>query len=192
MASEVDICNRALQKLGAATIVDFNEESVEARECSACYETLRDAELRSHVWNFSIARAELAADSSATGPEWGRARSYQLPSDFLRLADDYPEDVSNDKDWIIEGRKILSDDSDPIYIRYVKKVTDPEEMDVMFREVLAARIAKELCERLTQSNTKMAALNDDYRYWVKEAKRVNAFEQQSAEPQEDTWITARF
>lgn len=189
MASSTEICNRALQKLGAARITELTQDTVSARACNVCYEILRDAELRAHPWNFSVKRAELAA--SATEPEWGRANEFPLPSDFLRLLPDYPEDNRNTKDWQIEGQSILSDDDDPIYIRYVYRVTDVSIMDPLFREALSCRIAIELCESLTQSNTKKDGLRADYERSIREARRANAFENVPAIPAEDSWITAR-
>jgi hypothetical protein len=189
MASSVEICNRALQKLGAKRIVSLSDDSVNARACNTAYEPCKLSLLRSHFWNFSITRAELAADSPA--PDWGRANAYPLPSDFIKLAPDYSEDNSNSKDWQIEGRKILSDDADPIYIRYVYDVTDPNEMDSLFREALSSLIAVELCEELTQSNTKLASLKESYKDIIKEARKANAFENVSATPPEDEWISVR-
>ena len=46
MASVVQISNRALQKLGAKSIVSLTEDSVNARAANLCYEDLRRAELR--------------------------------------------------------------------------------------------------------------------------------------------------
>lgn len=189
MASEVDICNRALQKLGAKRITSLTDDSVNARACNSAYEIVRDAELRSHPWNFAIARAELAAD--ATAPAWGRANAYQLPSDFLRLMPDYPEDNSLSKDWVIEKNKILSDDTDPIYIRYIYRVEDTSLFDALFIDALATKIALELCEELTQSNTKKEILKADYIDTIRRAKRANAIESISAQPPEDEWVTVR-
>lgn len=189
MASEVGICNRALQKLGAKRITDLTDDNVNARACNAAYEAVRDALLEDHFWNFAIERAELAAD--ATAPAWGRANAYQLPSNFICLAPNYPEDNFNSKDWIIEGQKIITDDADPIYIRYVKRVTDPNFMTSLFREALSTKLAFELCEELTQSNTKKAQLEKDFSMIIARAKRSNAFQQVSQQPPEDTWVTVR-
>jgi hypothetical protein len=189
MASVVQICNRALQKLGSKRITDIEEDSVEARSCNVLYEDLRDAELRAHPWNFAIARSEIAADSET--PDWGRANSFTLPADFLFLLEDYPEDNSLIKDWQIEGRKILTDDDAPIQIRYIKIVTDPNEMDPLFREALATKMAIELCEELTQSNTKKEGLKDDYKEIISQARKRNAIENVAAEPPTDIWLTAR-
>lgn len=152
MASETSICNRALQKLGAARISSLTENSNNARSCNACYEELRDDELSKYAWSFAIDRVELAADVAE--PAFGKARSFTLPADFLRVLAPYPEMDINDRDWTIEGNKIYTNDSDPLPLRYIKRVTNVGEMSVYFREALAARIATELCEEITQSNTK--------------------------------------
>lgn len=189
MASEVEICNRALQKLGARRINTLTEDSVNARACNAAYTELRDAELRAHTWNFAIERASLAAD--ATAPAWGRANSFTLPSDYIKLADPYPEDNENSRDWQVEGGKILTDESAPLYIRYVKRATDANAMDPLFREALASKLAVELCEAVTQSNTKKQAAMEGYVQAIRQAKKANAIEGVPAQPAEDSWITVR-
>jgi hypothetical protein len=65
--SVVEICNRALQKLGAARITSLTQDTPNARSCNVAYNVLRKAELRSHPWSFAIKRAELAADASKLG-----------------------------------------------------------------------------------------------------------------------------
>ncbi|HMX98855.1 MAG TPA: hypothetical protein PK473_03025 [Nitrosomonas sp.] len=189
MASETGICNRALQKLGAKRITSLTQDTANARACNVAYVPVRDSELRAHPWNFSIKRATLAADSAA--PSWGRARSFQIPSDFIRLLPPYPEDNLNNLDWQIEGQKIMTDDTDPLYIRYVSRITDPNEMDALFQEALSTRLALELCEEITQSNTKKAALEEEYKRIIREARKLNAFENPSSQPPDDEWITVR-
>jgi hypothetical protein len=189
MASSVDICNRALQKLGAKRITSLSEASTNARSCNACYETIRDAELRKHPWNFAIKIVALAADSSA--PAWGRANAFQLPADFIRLMNDYPEDNLNNKDWVVQGGKIYTDDSAPLYVRYISRIEDTTLFDALFIESLASKMAFEMAEELTQSNTKKEAARADYNEAIKDARRANAFDNVSAEPPEDNWITAR-
>ncbi len=79
MPSVVDICNEAMDLLGAATITALTENSKEARLCNRRFSTVRDATLRSHSWNCAIARADLAADSTA--PSFGFANQFPLPTD---------------------------------------------------------------------------------------------------------------
>lgn len=189
MASEVGICNRALQKLGAKRITSLTENSVNARACNTAYEAVRDALYEDHDWVFAIKRFEIAED--ATAPDWGKAHAYTLPSDFIRLSNDYPEDNLNSKDWEIEGQKIYTDDTSPIYIRYVARITDPNVMSSLFREYFATVLAFELCEEITQSNTKKAQLEKDVRMLEMKAKKSNAFQRIAQTPPEDEWITVR-
>ena len=51
MASVVDICNSALNLLGASTISALTEDSKNARLCNQRYENIRNRMFRSHAWN---------------------------------------------------------------------------------------------------------------------------------------------
>jgi hypothetical protein len=204
--TSTDICNRALQKLGAKRIATLSESSVSARAVNLAYDIVRKSELRKRVWNFSIERDSLAADSPV--PTWGRQNSFTLPSDFIRLAESYPEDLTSDsnaigvsvaftatftgqKDWVIEQAKILTNDTAPLQIRYVMDVTDTTLFDPIFSEALSTAIAFEICEELTQSNTKKAALGQAYLALIEEAKLANSIEVAPADPPPDTWLAAR-
>jgi hypothetical protein len=199
MASEVDICNRALQKLGAKRIVSLTEDSRNARECNASYEILRDEELSAHPWSFARARAQLAAD--AVSPAFGYANQFPKPVDFLSFS--FPmEPPTQDgagvpsgpfrKDWQIEGDKILTNDSAPLDVVYTRQIKDTTLFHPMFVEALASRLALELNEKINQSNTKRAALQFQYDDAVARARKVNAIDRPAQIPPEDTWVTARF
>lgn len=187
MASEVEICNRALQRLGAGRITSLDGGNKESRECLVAYAPLRDFLLRSHPWSFAIQRAALAADADAPIGDDAPDAQYTWPTDALRIL--LPKSAS--LDWIIEGRKILTSDAAPLYVRYVARITDPNTMDPMFREALSCLIAFEICEPLTQSNSKKAGLKDDLRDIVSEARRTNAIEKPPVESADGSWDTER-
>ena len=189
MASVTEICNRALQKLGAKRITSIDENSTAAIELRTAYEPIRDACLMEHRWGFAIQRAEIAADSPT--PDWGRENAFSLPADCLLVIPPYPESDYNDRDWVIENRKIITNESAPLYLRYIKKVVDPNEMDVLFREAFATKLAFELCEKLTQSNTKKESLRLDYEQVITTAKKQSAIQSVPIVPVEDTWVTVR-
>jgi hypothetical protein len=195
MSSETEICNRALQKLGDGRIVSLTQDSANARSCNVAYAPIRDAELRAHPWSFSIKRAQLPALTSE--PLFYFDNEFQLPSDFLRLLPRDRFDNLADLDWTIEGRILRTNDAAPLNIRYVSQVTDPNEMDALFREALSSKIAYELCEEITQSNTKKGSIGTqsglawDYVLIIREARRVNAIEKTAEDLPEDSWITAR-
>lgn len=189
MASVVEICNRALQKLGAKRITSIGEDSINARACNVAYGPVRLALLRSHTWSCALARVQLAANS--TEPLFGKAYSYPLPSNYLRLMPPDPEYNSNSHDWQIEGRDILTNDSAPLDVRYICDLEDANVMDALFREALSAKLAVELCEELSQSNSKKESLKDDFKDVIRDAKRVNAILNISAKPPVSEWITVR-
>ena len=189
MASVVEIYNRALQKVGAKRVVSVDENSNSARACTACYESLRDAELTDHRWAFAIKRANLAADSTA--PEFGRETSFTLPADCLRIIPPYPEMDNFDRDWVIENGKILTNDSAPLYIRYIARITDPNQMDATFREALSARMSFEMVEELTQSPGKKEALRQDYKDAIAKARKTSAIQSVPIVGVEDSWIAKR-
>lgn len=187
-ASEVAICNVALQKLGETRITALTQDHPVARDCNACYEAMRELELRKHRWRFAIERASLAADS--TEPAFGYDNRFLLPSDCLRVIEPDP-DQNDNKDWQIEGRYILTDWEAPLEIRYIKNVTDVSQHDALFDEVLACRIAIQLCEVRTQSQSKKEDVKQQYRDALSEARRVNAMESIPQEAETDDWLTAR-
>ena len=53
MASTVDICNGALNQLGATTILSLTEDSKNARLCNSRYTQVRDGLFRINEYNFS-------------------------------------------------------------------------------------------------------------------------------------------
>lgn len=189
MATDIDICNVALQKLGAGRITSLSDNTAAARACAVSYPHCVEAELRANPWRFAIKRASLAED--AVAPDWGKASSYTLPSDFLKILRPYPEDNSLEIDYEIEGKKIYSDLSSPLNIRYVAFITDTSLMDALFRDAVACRMALQMCEALTQSNTKKAAISAEYKDSISVAKKSNAFDSIPQQPPEDSWLSVR-
>lgn len=181
----VDCCNSALQRVGATTILSLSDNSPEARACSVAYDSNRRDELRKHRWNFSITRAVLAPD--ATAPAFDYKYAFTLPSDCLRVL----RPKTSNLDWQIEGRKILTNDGDTLYLRYIKDVEDAALWDSSFYNVVAAALAIDIVERLTQSNVKKSALSDEYKETVKAAKRVDAFESGPEDAADDDWWIVR-
>ena len=187
--SEVSLCNLALQKLGAARIVALTENSRNAKSVNACYESQRNNELRKHLWNFARKRVSLAASSVA--PAFMYTSAFPLPSDFLRLI----KPARLGLDWHIEqhdgGVAILTNDGAPLEVRYLAIVTNPALFDPCFVEMLACKIAWHCCEDLTQSNTKKAALMEEYMQHRAEARKTNAFELPKNPEPVDEWLVAR-
>jgi hypothetical protein len=198
MSSSVDIANLALTLMGAERITSFDDENARARAMRANYDMIRQAELRANNWCFAMERASLAA--LATVPLWGFGAQYQLPVDCLRVVqvseswvglvlEDYI--TSDTADYSIEGRKILTNMSAPLPIRYVKDVTDATQFDAVFVTAFAHRMAIVCCEGITQSTSKKQSLETEYLAVIGLANRVNAFEKPPQAQPDNSWIMAR-
>lgn len=182
----IDCCNSALQRVGATTIMNLSDNSPEARACSVAFDSNRRDELRKHNWNFAIARTVLAPDAIA--PAFDYDYQFTLPSNCLRVL----RPSTYELDWKIEGRKILTNDGDVLYLTYIQDVEDAAQWDPSFYNVIAAALAVDICERLTQSNTKKQLLMEEYRLAVNMARRVDAFEAGPTDPADDGWWMARY
>jgi hypothetical protein len=187
MASETDIANLALSKLGdAATITTLSEETEPARAIRAVFALMRQAVLRAHPWNFAMARAALPA--LATPPAFGYARAFALPEapPLLRLWR-----VVDSDDYTVEGRTILTDASAPLAIIYIADVADSGRFDALFTEALACRIAAQVARRLTGSTELRTQLLAEYRDALAEARRIDGQETPPSDVSDDDWWLAR-
>ncbi len=194
MTSAVDIANSALNNIGASTINSLTEDSVAARIVNQRYVFVRDAVFRSHPWNCLVRRASLAQNSTA--PTWGYTYAYNLPTDpywlrVLRLE-------KLDLDYKVEGRTIVSDEQ-TMKIKFIARVTDPNEYDTLLVESIAARLAADICYGITNSNALVANMVALYESKLKEARFVDATEGQPGVEgadlgvlQADTFINSRY
>jgi hypothetical protein len=198
--SQTDICNSALQRVGAATIMNIGDNTREARACMVAYESNRKAELRKHKWRFALKRVVLAPD--AKKPEFGYAYAFTLPTDCLRVC--LPASTPW-LDWELEGDKILtnfgespslvgkpsSGASPALNLQYIWDVKDPVLFDSLFYDVFCLSLAADICEAITQSTSKRQAIEQDYADAVLAAAKARAFETLPQEPPVDTWVLAR-
>ena len=198
MASQVQICNLALKKLGENAIISINDDTEEAEALRLIYSLVLENELRIHNWNFSIKRTTLAALADA--PAFGYEKQFALPSDFLRAIQvgehfvcenlkDYVTDTS--LYYTIEGNRILCDEAAPLKFRYVRKDINEDEFDAAFVMACANRLAFELAEDSTQSNSKRQLAAQAYRDSLISAVDAGAVEIPAKRIQDDSWTLAR-
>lgn len=195
MSSQVEICNQALTKLGAARITSLLDPTKQAQALNAIWEVKRDAELTAAPWSFAIRRALLPA--SSTAPAFGWAYAYPLPADFLRLVqvgDSFVwYDSGNGEQYggplfEVEGGAVLSNEASPLSIRYVSRVTNAGLYPALFVEALACRLAAETCEALTQNASKRQAAWQERQQALREALRANAIERPPQQVPPSGWV----
>ena len=172
MASTVEICNGALNQLGATTILSLTEDSKNARLCNSRYTQVRDGVFRSHPWNCLQKRVELAADTTA--PAWGFKVSFTLPSDCLRLL----RILDYESNYKVEGRKILSNTSG-MKILYVARITDPNQYDELLRETLSASLGADIAFAITSNNQTAQNMYTLFQDKLRDARFVDSTEGQN-------------
>jgi len=176
MASIVQICNSALNQLGASSITALTDDSKNARLCNERYTTVRDAVFRAHPWNCLVKRVQLAQDTAT--PAWGFTYQYTLPADCLRILGikDY------NSDYKVEGRKLLIDESS-VYLIYLAQITDVNELDVLLRETISAHLAQDIAYAITANLQVSKLMAEKYQAKLSEARHTDASEGYNTNPE---------
>ncbi len=153
MASVVNMCNSALNLLGASTIAALTDDTKNARLCNQRYEPVRNRVFRSHAWNCLHKRVQLAQNSTAPIVEYDHA--YALPSDCLRVLKIHngtTDSIASALDYKLEGRNIVTD-IDTVFVIYIALDTDPNNYDTYLRESISHQLAADLCYAITNNAT---------------------------------------
>ncbi len=79
----------------------------------------------------------------------------------------------------------------PLNVRCVMDIEEVPLFSASFIEALACKMAWEMCEQLTQSNTKKQDCKDQYKAAISEARKQNAIQKVPQQIVEDSWITVR-
>ena len=171
MASVVDICNSALNQLGANNIISLTEDSKNARILNQRYEYVRDSVFRAHPWNCLVTRVKLSPDTAS--PAFGFDNQFTLPTDpyCLRVL------TLDDSDLIfrVEGRKILCNE-DVINLKYIGRIVDPNQYDLNLIETLSAALAADTAYAIVGSTSLASSMISIYDKKLSEARFIDATE----------------
>ena len=196
MASIVDICNSALNQIGASNIIDLTEDSKAARICNQRFAFVRDSVFRAPPWNCLTTRASISPDAET--PAFEFSQQFTLPTDpfclrVLQLSD-------TDILYKIEGRKLLCNES-TIEMIYIGRVLDGNQYDLLLTETIAAALAADLAYPLVGSSALTSNMYSLYQNKLTEARFVDATEDNdintsvisdSRTVAADTFINSRF
>jgi len=191
MASVVDICNSGLNLLGASTITALTDDSKNARLCNQRYEPIRDRIFRSHAWNCLTKRVQLASDSDAPVVEY--TNQYTLPADCLRVLKIHTgatDSIESDIDYVVEGRKIKTDEG-TVYLVYIAKITDPNEYDSYLQEAISAALAADIAYAITNNATLANNYQTTADERLREARFIDATENALGTVESNEFVDAR-
>lgn len=184
MANKINICNNALDHLGANPIESFADGTKAADLCSRHYNKERKILLRTFVWNHAIKRVVLTSNGNT--PEFGLGYEFDIPSDCIRTWKlENPYIV-----WKEENGKILAN-TDTLNLFYVYDADDVDSMSETFQNALEYKLASVLSYPLIQSNTVQAT---QYGLYKEEIKDMRTLESQIGTPESanDTyWADSR-
>jgi len=189
MASAVQICNMALQRVGSPAITALDQGNKAANLCQTYFETLRDEVLAAHDWGFARKRRQLALLSETAVGRW--TYTYQMPVDCLKPRFVESSLGTQDTKFRVEGSTILCNEEDIVLV-YTARITDTTKFSTDFIKALWTRIAAELAHPLTGSNTKGEGMWKLYYIALKEAETEDSrSDKDEVTEQLDSWLAAR-
>lgn len=161
MASKVQLCNRALLRLGAARITSLTDGTQEATLCNLLFNDIADEVMSSGSWSACIRRASLNATS--TDPTYGYDYEFQLPTNpvCLRVLSTEDEEENEYEEYAIEGDKLLSD-ALLVNIKYIARITDTQSYGTLLSNCIVSRLAAELAYPITGQAKVMQSLMEQY------------------------------
>jgi hypothetical protein len=183
--TDTSICNGALIKLGAQTILSLDDANDTARRLKVIYPRSRDKLLASHPWNFATKRAVLAEDP--TPPSFDFSHRFALPPDCLRV---YGTDLPQPQEWAVEDGFLLCN-SDMVSIKYIFRQEDTSKYSATFADCLSSLVAFDAAYGITQSASLKEAMNKYFKDDLAVARSFNGQEGAGDRVYADSWLNSR-
>ena len=180
--NRVSIANLALSNLGEAPIQNLSDDNARARICNSRIDDVIRACLRMHDWNSAMKRIAL---TSIGEPLFGFNKTFQLPSDFIKIIEVWP--ISR---FRIQGDTLLSNE-DTINILYVAEPTDVNTLDVLLGEAIALKLAVEISETLTGKDGLKERMMQKWVMALQEARSANSKDKTPEHREDSTFWNAR-
>lgn len=193
--SQTEICNQALSRIGAKTIMSVNDDdSKSAAACLNLWDATVTEVARMGEWRCLRKRTTLTRLAAAPAFEW--LYQYQLPADLITVLKlngvDYhgqPEDY-----WEIEGNVLLTDATEAM-LCYVAYVEDTMEWDSLFTNSIIVLLAAKLSVPIRQDEQMMIALMNEYQRILGSARMRDGNERKKHRYDPTTlssWVNSRY
>ncbi|MDF1719600.1 MAG: hypothetical protein P1U65_02900 [Minwuia sp.] len=173
--NSVQLCARALLKIGAQPITSFEENTAEAEISSLLYDICRDALLSAHPWSFASAQDRLARLDEAPQADFDHA--FALPSDFLRVlsAGHGASGRGRGISYRIQEQR-LHTNAESLMLTYIFR-PDESAFPAFFNQALICRLAAEFCLPLTENTSRTDMFNKAAEIEFARARGIDAQQQ---------------
>lgn len=170
LLSKIDICSKALLKVGANSISSFEEASSEAEIAAGFYEITKQSLLSSHPWSFATTVSRLP--KMQENPLFGYKNVYALPLDMLRIISAGTNTREHSVDYKIYGKRIYSN-VDELALSYIFDA-DESLFPAFFTTVLVAKLASEFSVAFFDSSSKSNFLENIAESEYRKAKLIDS------------------
>lgn len=187
MYTDVQICNLALRKIGAAPIMALNADTKASEACKEHFPLVRDILIGSHPWNFATKRVSLPL--AANKPAYGWDNAYHFPADLIRVLDvgEHPTEEA----FTVENRQILCNIPPPLPVRYIFRVPTSAAFPPRFVDAFAFRLAAELAYYLASNASLAEQMIQQADASLARARLHDAQEGTPEQPAEGSWLRSR-
>lgn len=129
-----------------------------AKAAALWYDDARREALSETIWDFALKRVAISASAA---PAFGWSASYQLPSDYVRIATigDETNPLTGDE-YTIENGFILCNESAPLNVRYVYDVQDIAKFSPKFLIAFSKKLSSYIAHAVTGSLNMAAGLSE--------------------------------
>lgn len=216
-SAAADICNLALTHLGQSKIASLNDNSENARKCNLIFGNCAKEVLREAWWNFSTVVALLVLNSDQTTnavPGWNYV--YDLPTNCLLVRkvygetgpifditlpyppDDFVIPITNPSTIpfrvvyvpAVAGKELVCNIT-PAYIEYTALILDVTQWDADFIKAMTFKLASELANVLTGSQSKADKMAQMYQLTLSAAQKINGNEDGVPRRQNNNYLDSR-
>ena len=195
MATKLAIWKQALVHLERETITTLTDDVEPRYVFDAAWPGVVEEAFSSGDWNFAKVSSVLAADGAGT-PAIGWTYVFNYPADWLRSVSvsDRAAFTCPFIDYADEGGNLHAN-TPTLYLRYISsnKMADAEvtSWPTMFWRYVALKLAFDTCGKLTAGDTLERKIFDRMERALRQAKSVDARNENNKVIQPGTWLRAR-
>jgi len=168
--TNIELCTRALIRLGANPISAFDDGSAEAEIAYALYGSTKNALLSSYPWSF--ATKQVLLEESNNNPLADYTYAYDLPVDILRAISAGSGNRGRGIHYKILNGALHSNYRN-IILTYIAEISETD-FPAFFSSVLITKLASEFSIPVTESTSRTEMLYNLAEKEIEKAQQVDA------------------